>query len=107
METETQTTAGNCPVDGQVRPVAEARWYVVSVDGRATLCADEADAKKVEHECNLLYPRHAPHRAMILGDIAEERERCAKACEAEAENWRGDQDVRDFMLCAARIRSGA
>lgn len=54
------------------------RWYVVSVDGRATLCADEADARNVERECNTLYPRHGPHRAVFLGDVAAERERCGR-----------------------------
>ena len=38
---------------------------------------------------------------------AAERERCAKLCEAEADNWRGLQDISDFKLCAARIRAGA
>ena len=46
-------------------------------------------------------------RRLIEAVQAAERERCAKACEAEAENWRGEQDISDFKLCAARIRSGA
>lgn len=32
-------------------------------------------------------------------------EEAAKACESEAENWRGEQSVIDFRLCAARIRA--
>jgi hypothetical protein len=39
--------------------------------------------------------------------VAAERERCAKLCEAEAEIWQGEQDITDFRLCAARIRSDA
>lgn len=35
-----------------------------------------------------------------------ERERCAQLCEDEAERWRGEQDISDFKLCAARIRAG-
>ena len=44
---------------------------------------------------------------VFAAKLAAERERCAKVCEAEAENWRGEQDIIDFKLCAARIRSGA
>ena len=33
------------------------------------------------------------------------RERCVKLCEQEADRWRGEQDITDFRLCAARIRS--
>ncbi len=58
------------------------RWYVVSVFGLATLCADEDDARRVERECNILYPRHAPHRAVLMGDVSAERERCAQIVEA-------------------------
>lgn len=48
---------------------------------------------------------------MLLRDdkaaaVAAERERCAKECEAEAELWRGAQDITDFRLCASRIRAG-
>lgn len=32
-------------------------------------------------------------------------EEAAEACESEAENWRGEQSVIDFRLCAARIRA--
>lgn len=32
-------------------------------------------------------------------------EESAEACESEAENWRGEQSVIDFRLCAARIRA--
>jgi len=32
-------------------------------------------------------------------------EEAAKACESAAENWRGEQSVIDFRLCAARIRA--
>jgi len=32
--------------------------------------------------------------------VAAERERCAKLCEAEADNWRGLQDISDFKLRA-------
>ena len=46
-------------------------------------------------------------QAALDAAVAAERERCAKACEDEANRWRDRQDIRDFQLCAARIRSGA
>ena len=69
------------PEDSQALPL---RWYVVNRDGLATLCADEADARKVADECNLMFPRVAPHRAVLLGDVAAERERCARVAEYQA-----------------------
>lgn len=70
------------PEDSQVLLL---RWYVVNRDGLATLCADEADARKVADECDLMFPRVAPHRAVLLGDVAAERERCAGVAEHQAE----------------------
>ena len=61
------------------------RWYVVNRDGLATLCADEADARNVADECNLWFPRVSPHRAVQLGNVAAERERCARVAEHQAE----------------------
>jgi hypothetical protein len=45
-------------------------------------------------------------RAYRAEGVAQERERCAKACEAEGDRWRGEQDITDFRLCAALIRAG-
>jgi hypothetical protein len=42
------------------------RWYCVNREGMATLCANERDAHQVADDCNALYPRSAPHRAMQL-----------------------------------------
>ena len=38
------------PVERMVGPGAEARWYCLSREGMATLCADEEDAKEVAAE---------------------------------------------------------
>jgi hypothetical protein len=51
--------------------VTEPRWYCVSKYGMATLCRDDKDAKRSGKRFDLLYPQHAPHRAMQLIDAAE------------------------------------
>jgi predicted DCC family thiol-disulfide oxidoreductase YuxK len=53
------------------RPASEARWYCVSKDGRATLCADEADAIAEVARDTADWPLHAPYRAVQLADAAE------------------------------------
>lgn len=50
-----------------------ARWYCVGRDGLATLCKDEADALANAKGADVLYARQAPHRAVMLGDVAAER----------------------------------
>lgn len=55
------------------------RWYCVSTDGMAMLCKDERDASLQAAESDALYPAHAPHRAVRLGDVAAERERARQA----------------------------
>ena len=80
------------------------RWYVVNRDGLATLCADEADARKVADECDLMFPRAAPHRAVLLGDVAAERERCAGVCEGIARQYRADGHGHSAERAANAIR---
>ena len=65
---------------GTATPVA-ARWYVLTNDGMATLCADEADAKELAADADVSYPRMAPHRAVrlvpasqVAAAVAKERE---------------------------------
>ena len=50
---------------------------------------------------------HAGQRASYKAGQEAAREQCAKACEDEADRWRGEQDVTDFLLCAGLCRSGA
>lgn len=98
-----------------------ARWYCVSADGIATLCKDEEDARANARHCDLAWPKGAPHRAVLLGDVDAERERCARVCddEARARTEAGnthpeDSDsrgrcfaaARAAMNCAAGIRGG-
>ena len=67
------TDADNQPavvgqVERPVRPAAEARWYCLSRDGLATLCADEEDAKEVAAESLVLYPHNGPYRVAQMVD---------------------------------------
>lgn len=68
--------ADACQVQHTVRPGVEARWYAVTKGGLATLCASERDALESADSFDVSYPHSAPHRAVLLGDVAAERERC-------------------------------
>ncbi len=90
------------PVERMVRPGAEAHWYCLASNGIATLCVDMADAVNTAKMCDEQYPKYAPHRAVMLGDVAAERERCAKLCE---EVHADTSECPELALhCAARIR---
>lgn len=67
-------------------PPLPARWYCVSRDGLATLCASEQNAIEMAADCARDYPRQAPYRAVLMCDVAAERERHADAlrCALEA-----------------------
>ena len=87
MQTNTTDDSGRCgSACNDVLGPLPARWYCVSRDGLAALCLDEANAKDMAAQCDIAYPRHAPHRAVLLGDVAAERERCAKLCEHMEDN---------------------
>lgn len=83
-------------------PPLPARWYCVSNDGRATLCTCERDALEnaarrdaLENAAsqNVDLPRSAPHRAVMMGDVAAERERCAAICDVRsADHWHDYKD---------------
>lgn len=45
-------------------------WYVVNNIGMATLCKDEAEAQLLAEDCDMVYKRQAPHRAVQLVAIA-------------------------------------
>ena len=83
-----------CPVDDV--PLGQ-RWYCVSRDGLATLCLNEANAREMAVQCAADYPRQAPYRAVQLGDVAAERERCAKLAETS--------HPHDWAFIGAAIRA--
>jgi hypothetical protein len=76
----------------------EPRWYCVSALGVATLCADEQDARNEASSNDVQWDRHAPHRAVLLGDVAAERETIQRLREAL-------QLLRDAVI--AQNRAGA
>lgn len=45
------------------------RWYCLSVDGMATLCSDEDDARQTARDADLSYPRQSPHQAVQLAPV--------------------------------------
>lgn len=45
------------------------RWYMVTKDGLATLCADEEDARSSAAEADELWPNNAPHTAVQLAPV--------------------------------------
>lgn len=51
-------------------PALPVRWYSVSREGMATLCVDEADARRTAKKSDAHYPQQAPHVAVQLGDVA-------------------------------------
>lgn len=98
MTTESRDNPGAAPValgstDG-LGPLPE-RWYVLDRNGLATVCADEADARRQELQSRALYHRHAPYRAVRLVDavtadaLRKENERLRAAL-----RWQDDRDGR-------------
>jgi hypothetical protein len=61
---EVSRQAGTAPVAQQ------ARWYMVTKDGAATLCVDRADAEQNARDADIAWPRNAPHRAVQLVEVA-------------------------------------
>jgi hypothetical protein len=74
-----------------------ARWYVVNGDGLATLCKDEDDALQVAAECWVAFPQRGPYSAVLLGDVAAERERIRSHFRAALADtgitWPGEVDI--------------
>lgn len=70
-----------------------ARWYCVSRDGIATLCKDREDAEVNASHCDLAWPAGGPHRVVLMGDVAAERDeiRCLRA--ALKDVLRGGDDM--------------
>ena len=72
-------------LNDQLGQASEARWYCLDRDGVAMLCNDEADARAQAVENDDCWPGRAPHRAVLLGDVAAlEAKSAALAREAHA-----------------------
>jgi hypothetical protein len=50
-----------------------ARWYCVDSIGLATLCHDEADARRQAEERSRAWPAGMPCRAVLMGDVGRSR----------------------------------
>lgn len=94
---------GSSEIEQPVQPAIESHWYTVANDGRATLCANEQEAVESCPKLDVYWPHRAPHKALLLGDVAAERERCASICDELARVG----DSRDAAACAAAIRGHA
>ena len=81
------------------------RWYVVDRDGLATLCASERDALHVADDARLQWPQRGPYRAVLMGDVAQERERCAAIVQANADACLTDLLRNVLASNAAAIRA--
>ena len=73
-------------------------------DGVDMMCKDKADAQAQVIENDDCWPQRAPHRAALLGDVAAERERCARLC-LEKPGYFGS--FANAELFAALIRDAA
>ena len=93
MKTEPVTNAGNCPVDGQVRPVA---W-------RIEYAGDEKELYFERRPYGLsqspLYDQTALDAA-----VAAERERCARLCIERSFQMTGADEYQTAAACADLIR---
>jgi hypothetical protein len=52
----------------------EPRWYCVDALGHASWCLSEAHARTMAETEELWNIANSPHRAVLLGDVAAERE---------------------------------
>ena len=92
-------------LNDQLGQASEARWYCLDRDGVAMLCNDEADARAQAVENDDCWPGRAPHRAVLLGDVAAlEAKSAALAREAHAW-WTAARDaaVAERERCAQRV----
>lgn len=74
--------------NNQLGQASEARWYCLDRDGVAMLCKDEADARAQVIENDDCWPGRAPHRAALLGDVAENY-----SADAERFRWLAEHTV--------------
>lgn len=74
MNDDTTTLAPSEPVADPVQRklghATEARWYCLDREGLAMLCKDEADARAEAADNDKAWPSRAPHRAVLLGEVA-------------------------------------
>jgi hypothetical protein len=74
-------------------PRNSGRWYALDAMGVATLCADEADARRVRDEHEAIYPGRRPHRAVRMAVVAEIDSDVAGSSPAIATTTASDTEV--------------
>lgn len=73
------------------------RWYVVDRDGLATLCASESDALHVAEDSRLQWPQRGPYRAVLMGDVAQERERWISGARVQIPTATMEQEIQSHV----------
>ena len=96
-------------VDAQA--LREARWYMVTHDGVATLCEDRRDAEKEAKDADMAWPHSGPHRAVQLVEASMAGYTAADMATASAQ-WFGDgaaslaASVDSELVYQARYQKG-
>lgn len=79
------------------------RWYMVNTIGMATLCRGELDAKQVASAADIVYPQHAPHRAVQLVEASTlENLRASIDAWHQSRKLQGEARVLRRLLAEAR-----
>lgn len=81
------------------------RWYMITADGYATLCADRLDAEQTARDADAEWPRHGPHRAVQLVESSaiDELRSAAQALvdRWDTPNWKDAPHTGEYI---ARLR---
>lgn len=80
-------------------PNIPPRWYVLTADGLATLCADQADAIETARQADIAWPNNAPHVAVQLAPAQP-----AMPKDAEASEWMGCESRRPYVVNSLKSR---
>ena len=64
-------------------------WYVVNNIGMATLCKDKAEAQLLAEDCDMVYQRQAPHRAVQLVALQAQPAEVSDVIAMVRERYRG------------------
>lgn len=65
------TGAEDMSTTQQPEALRDARWYMVTHDGVATLCEDRRDAEEEAKDADMAWPHSGPHRAVQLVEVAD------------------------------------
>lgn len=82
----------------------DRRWYCVNTIGMATLCRDEADARREAADADAMWPRHAPHVATQLVPMAEIDRLRARVAELERDRVHAGVDICEVAAAVEVVR---